>query len=293
MFGHRTLRGFTLVELLVVIAIIGILIALLLPAVQAAREAARRMQCQSNLKQIGVAMHGLDNARKMLPPSRICDHKATWFIHILPYMEQQQLFDEWDLCDCYYNQPESARTTVVDAFICPSRSRTTMLADNYSDNQHGKHGGINYPGAVADYAATTSTQYYNWKTQPDLCEGAIIYGTFSEGSGTVLLNWGSRTDLSSITDGLSNTFLVCEWTAAYAKNASAYNGDHVNGIYISAQSPICRSPDEYGAGSDHPGVCQFLFCDGSVQVLQNETQGTVLQQLMTRNFGEVTPKDQY
>ncbi len=89
----RLSRGFTLVELLVVIAIIGVLIALLLPAVQAAREAARRTQCANNLKQQGLAVHGFIDVRKELPPSRIADHHATWLWLILPYMEQENLYD--------------------------------------------------------------------------------------------------------------------------------------------------------------------------------------------------------
>src|SRR5216117_488916 len=82
-------RAFTLVELLVVIAIIGILIALLLPAVQAAREAGRRTQCLNNLKQQGLAIQGFHSARKMLPSSRACDHKETWLVMIMPYLEEK------------------------------------------------------------------------------------------------------------------------------------------------------------------------------------------------------------
>src|SRR5689334_10600515 len=90
------LKGFTLVELLVVIAIIGILIALLLPAVQAARESARRTQCVNNLKQFGLALHNYHDIIKGLPHSRV-DPKETWAILILPYQEQSQFYDQWDL----------------------------------------------------------------------------------------------------------------------------------------------------------------------------------------------------
>src|SRR5687767_1225346 len=88
--------AFTLVELLVVIAIIGILIALLLPAVQAAREAARRMQCTNHLKEMGLACHSFHAAFNALPPPRV-DDGATWCVYLLPYLEQKAQFEAFDL----------------------------------------------------------------------------------------------------------------------------------------------------------------------------------------------------
>ena len=93
----KRFKGFTLVELLVVIAIIGILIALLLPAVQSAREAARRAQCTNNLKQIGVAMLTYENARKLLPPGGLNPHAQTWYHALLPLIEQDRAaIEQWD-----------------------------------------------------------------------------------------------------------------------------------------------------------------------------------------------------
>src|SRR6478752_3318846 len=94
--------GFTLVELLVVIAIIGVLIALLLPAVQQAREAARRNQCANNLKQTALAVHNFEGTYQTLPSSRIGPQHATWFVQILPYIDQKNLFDLWVTKDTYY-----------------------------------------------------------------------------------------------------------------------------------------------------------------------------------------------
>ena len=118
---HAQRRGITLVELVVVIAFIGMLISLLLPAVQAARESARRTQCSSSLKQIGLAIQNFHAQRDELPPSRNYDHYATWAFLILPFMEEGNLYDDWDGSVKYYYQSDEARLTPVEHYYCPSR----------------------------------------------------------------------------------------------------------------------------------------------------------------------------
>jgi prepilin-type N-terminal cleavage/methylation domain-containing protein len=119
-------RGFTLVELLVVIAIIGILIALLLPAVQAAREAARRMQCSNNLKQIGLGLHNYHDTFGTFPPGASQDQYLGYATRLLPFMEQKPLYDRVDFENVYSTPNNYAVGAVrVDAFLCPSSSEFT------------------------------------------------------------------------------------------------------------------------------------------------------------------------
>ena len=125
---HFRTRGFTLVELLVVIAIIGVLVALLLPAVQSARESARRASCANNLHQIGVALQSFHNDHKKLPPSRYFNGYPTWFAIILPYVEEQNLGHLWRLDEPFYaNVNKAARETSVGIFRCPSRGGPDLV----------------------------------------------------------------------------------------------------------------------------------------------------------------------
>jgi len=129
---QKSKRGFTLVELLVVIAIIGILIGMLLPAVQQVREAARRTECMNNLRQIGLATISFHDAHEAFPPARTASSNQvlplfvkngpdSWFVRILPFIEQNNLYALWDLTDAYKNQPALAFATPVKTFLCPSR----------------------------------------------------------------------------------------------------------------------------------------------------------------------------
>src|SRR5262245_7208202 len=138
-FRNRGRRGaFTLVELLVVIAIIGILVALLLPAIQAAREAARRSQCMNNLKQIGIAAHNYHDTRRELPPMRVWDGDRTWLALLLPHMEEAQVLNLWDpKLGCFYDQPYELRTAIVNSYYCPSMNHESRILIQASDPNDG------------------------------------------------------------------------------------------------------------------------------------------------------------
>lgn len=121
-------KAFTLVELLVVIAIIGILIGMLLPAVQHVRESARRTSCLNNLRQIGLATTMFHDASQAYPPARLSTGEnvdtissESWFVRILPFVEQQNLYEQWDLTVDYSQQVVAAVSTPVELFLCPTR----------------------------------------------------------------------------------------------------------------------------------------------------------------------------
>jgi prepilin-type N-terminal cleavage/methylation domain-containing protein len=116
-------QGFTLIELLVVIAIIGVLIALLLPAVQKVRESAQRIRCGNNLKQIGLAVHLYHNDFDRLPPARNWDSGVSWAVILLPYLEQNDFYNQWNLLLPYASQPGGANLwqTPVKVYFCPAR----------------------------------------------------------------------------------------------------------------------------------------------------------------------------
>jgi prepilin-type N-terminal cleavage/methylation domain-containing protein len=149
-------RAFSLVELLVVISIIALLIGLILPAVQQAREAAARASCGNNLKQIMVAMQNYHLNYDQLPPRCVSEDGATWAVLIMPFIEQKNLYQQWDLSRSYYDQGANARLTSVPIYFCPTRRTYSMAGSSVSgDNQW--LGGDNYgpqvSGALIDYAA--------------------------------------------------------------------------------------------------------------------------------------------
>jgi type II secretory pathway pseudopilin PulG len=150
--------GLTLLELLVVLSIIALLMGLLLPAVQRAREAASRTSCANNLKQIGLAMHQYHDAHRTLPSfTRDDDFPLSWCVLLLPYLEQENLYKQWDLSGTYYEQTEIARTTPVPTYFCPTRrqpaSQVSTSGDQpFSANDHDPSPYTNLPGALGDYA---------------------------------------------------------------------------------------------------------------------------------------------
>ncbi len=241
-------RGFTLVELLVVIAIIGILVALLLPAIQAAREAARRSQCLNNCRQIGLAFHGYHDSTKELPPSRIKDRYFTWAGVILPYIEGNTIAALADFKKTVAAQPDVVKQTPVDIYICPSRPRDKIL--NYTNTE-----GIPglYKPSPPNPPGTPETGAKGETNRGIQGDYACISSTFRDGNGAfdyefdgaIILpfelpdnRFKSRTSFRTITDGLSKTFMVGENSFWMASRASIYDGDDNPGAILGLGSLV-------------------------------------------------------
>jgi prepilin-type N-terminal cleavage/methylation domain-containing protein len=261
-------KAFTLVELLVVIAIIGILVALLLPAIQAAREAARRAQCMNNLKQIGLATHGFHDSRSKLPPIRIQDGQPTWLMLILDYMEESQIKDLWDFEQgCFYDQDYATRTAIVDGLICPSQQheRKIVVGPNPSDGHTGHTPPTagepgNYEGSISDYHGVLGSAcpvqlpgfpapsypfdpdggwgYLADGPNPMLPRPAQMSGFFvptstpTEPNNRGIRTWKPRTGLKDIIDGTSKTLFGGEVGRGTSERGHAFNGDHSTGLKI-------------------------------------------------------------
>ena len=219
--GPRRDGGFTLVELLVVIAIIGILVALLLPAVQAAREAARRSQCSNNLKQIGLAILNYESARGALPPGArliidttggswvVKEENSTILLDILPYLEGGAIFSQIEL-DGYVTDQKQLAQTVIPAYLCPSQDHGPFL----------RRPGTFDELATFDYAASNGSAFVgnnsscSCSQQPAWNDFAIrvreFLGPNDSGFSGPFSRFGHEIKLRRITDGLSKTIFFGE-----------------------------------------------------------------------------------
>jgi prepilin-type N-terminal cleavage/methylation domain-containing protein len=262
---RRGRAAFTLIELLVVIAIIGVLIALLLPAVQAAREAARRIQCANNLRQVGIAMHAYLDSNAVFPPggwdwrptNQPWKRQLAWSALILPYLEQTTIAGalNFDLgFDAAGNT--TAAATVITSYLCPSAPRASMYIDTR---------------AVCDYGGMY---------------GERIMSPNSPAKGPMIYDRAFR--VSEIMDGLSSTLFVGE-------DAGFPDGQWINGRNVFDQAfAINKAPRfENDLHSDHPGGVQILLGDGSVRFLKESIELRALAALCTRAGGEIVDASAY
>lgn len=312
-------RGFTLVELLVVIAVIGILIGLLLPAVQAARESARRMKCANNLKQIGLAFHSYQNALSTFPPGKISDERPDgtdaanlfgWGALILPFCEEANVQELADFNEkAYSEENQKAGQTLIPFFLCPTDPDRQIREVLFYNPDRGwaeeklELAPCHYAGIVtekiSDYGKETESDGYTLK---------------HDELGVVLLTRAVAVD--DIRDGLSNTILVAEASSYEEGTPKTYdNGSWLMGTNLFRKNdkpinfkPSCEhfqkgswywlDPDwdyskhcecadyQYDLRSRHPGGANSVFCDGSVRFLNKDIKLEALAAAITRARGE-------
>lgn len=316
MARSRTGRhAFTLVELLVVIAIIGVLVALLLPAVQAAREAARRMSCQNNLKQIGIAMHNHHDTLNKLPSGgeKVAGYLMGWPVRIMPFMEQNTIYQAidsqnanalntlmpWRFKKAPHYGDRAPYTTPLKTYACPSSElgffspdSSAATADVNAPNQAALHYRGN--GGSPTFELVQGSQSRNaWYSK-----SGVFYGD-------------SQTRLADITDGTSNTLMVGEtssalgrklipsnwagiqpWTWGYYYYGSDSAGwlmlDHKMVAFPIGHKGTVNTNETPFTSNHASGGVNVVMCDGSVQFLTKSTPLTLLQALATRGQGEVT-----
>jgi prepilin-type N-terminal cleavage/methylation domain-containing protein len=300
-------RGVTLAELLVVVAIIGVLFALLLPAVQLAREAARRIQCANQLRQNGQGVHLFHDARSFLPQTRTVCFYGTWASELLPYVEQRPLADRRDPERSFFFQPLEAIQGQVSIYYCRSRRRPhlSVSGDERRDVAH-------RPGALSDYAVVGGDGSAH-DVPGEQANGPFIgkpagddlYCLGDDPDWRFQGKYGLTMRLAMITDGLSNVLFAGEkhvprdqFGQIDGGDNSVYNGDHGWTVFRSGgpEFPLAKSPGESNGGnfgSYHPGVCQFVLGDGRVVPLANAIDLVTLARLCHRFDGEPIPSNSF
>ncbi|HLA83315.1 MAG TPA: DUF1559 domain-containing protein [Thermoguttaceae bacterium] len=295
--------GFTLVELLVVIAIIGVLIALLLPAVQAAREAARRLHCTNNLKQLALGLHNYHDAYGCFPYGTITSHSLAWRVAILPYVEEKNLYERFNfrLPDAVGSANRAVCLTPINGFFCPSG---TNLLSIYAS---GVVGGVqtytaHYFGVAGAEGTDPMGHTYEYTNTSD----PAVYGVVALNG---VLTLDQTVTIADITDGTAATLMLGEivhrepgiFGYAGGTGRAIGGGDGqpwaigtmghkqnlaCKGILIGINLPAVTT-SEIAFASYHPGGANFAKCDGSVFFVNEDIDMIVYKASASRDHGEV------
>jgi len=321
----RARSAFTLVELLVVIAIIGILIAMLLPAIQAARESARRANCSSNLRQIGTAIQTYaDRNSEQIPPFGVTGNHSdgsqwshSWFAFLMPTMEHQNTFSMYDL----NKRPEDAPNGVVngefrsDVAFCPTRGFRTNGWGNF-DAQSMDYASVTMIELPSNYSSSSNLRANAWSSTYNFPKAGELAGPIiSPAAAPVKGQVRSRKTLGTVTDGLTYTAFVGEKHITPERIGTRYYdypppgathhdyrgnmrclGGVVEGLAQNPQTPEMKMTSNqtsgpetvsgYYFGSWHPGITQFVFGDTRVVAVKNHTDKTTLVRMGATSDGQ-------
>jgi prepilin-type N-terminal cleavage/methylation domain-containing protein/prepilin-type processing-associated H-X9-DG protein len=283
--------AFTLVELLVVIAIIGILISLLLPAVQACREAARRASCSNNMMQLAVAVQNYESAHEVLPPGVVNPtgpirneakgYHYGWLVQLLPYVEQRNAYRAVDFSVGVYDAKNApVRKLEIPIFLCPSESAYVRNASSYAGCQND----VEAPIAEDNHGVFFLNSHVRYRDIEDGSSQTIFIGEQRNDnrdnaearneSENGLLSWasGTRATLRNTGSPLVSGF------------RGRMEGETIPADEKAAEKLLLRVG---GFGSSHPGGAGFCFGDGSVHFLSENIDATLLQQLGNRADGKL------
>ncbi|QDU88824.1 hypothetical protein Pla175_22080 [Pirellulimonas nuda] len=323
-------RAFTLVELLVVIAIIGILVALLLPAVQAAREAARRSQCQNQLKQIGIALLNYHDAQGQFPPGAPCRTTngtgcsmipgPNWVVAILPYMEAQNEYDQFNLTVNLDNVANTqASKQLIAGLLCPSDD---IASNPFVGGMRGRNTGsltpypttraiagslaLSYPGSVGNTAdgnvrgGARGCEFCGASPKiGSYCCRGNAFGSTEKKDGYGMLHRAALPEITiaRVTDGTSKTYIVGESLPNECAHNAAFGGNHpvastsipINTFIPPGSATITDDLWYHACGfkSRHPGGSHFTLVDGSVQFAAEDINYYVYNSYGSRADGEV------
>jgi prepilin-type processing-associated H-X9-DG protein len=308
-----------------VIAIIGVLIALLLPAVQKVRDAANRMSCQNNLKQIGLALMNYENAFNAFPLGHEChsydgtgNHNGTigspyyfsnWALELLPYVEQDNLYKQYDnTVTNAHPRNQLVRETFVPVYSCPSDINRKQLI--VPETRPGRDPGPTPPYMTGSYrgvAGIDTDEFDQWGGYPS--EVAVNLQLYPDTRGLLhsVDDWNGliHERIVNITDGTSNTLAVGERTTRTHNTRTSFWADSFNlyslsGVYANSASllndydacvnilaPMDPAPCKYGWGSFHAAGINFVFCDGHVATINPNINTSILAALATISGGEV------
>jgi prepilin-type N-terminal cleavage/methylation domain-containing protein/prepilin-type processing-associated H-X9-DG protein len=235
MSDPRPRRGFTLIELLVVISIIGVLVALLLPAVQSAREAARRAQCTNNMKQLGLAIHNYESSQRSLPMGNVTSSLAfrcdlnnwyfghTWMNFIMPHIESSSQYNAINFSLPYnYFAQDTAFGAQVGIFVCPSDGQADVLGPQFISTVQTSYAGSR---------GLTENLFFSWSQPPDPNAPNLSRCNVIDGEGVFGANIAYT--IANITDGTSNTMMVGEASRFVDEpGGSPFNFGNISGAWV-------------------------------------------------------------